>query len=112
MRTSTTLRSVAVLLLLAVFAVGCRSTTGQSAGAYIDDTNITTQVKAKLAAEKASSLTRVGVKTVNGVVSLDGVVDSVQDKVRAEEITRGVTGVKTVRNDLQIAAPSASPSTK
>jgi len=110
MRNSMTLRVVAVVLMITAFAVGCRSTTGQSAGAYLDDTNITTQVKAKLAAEKTSNLTRVGVKTVNGVVNLDGVVDTVQDKVMAEEIARKVTGVQNVKNDLQVnPTPSASP---
>jgi hyperosmotically inducible periplasmic protein len=110
MRNSRILSAIVFVLMIGVFAVGCRSTTGQSAGAYLDDTNITTQVKAKLAADKTSNLTRVGVKTVNGVVSLDGVVDSVQDKVMAEEIARKVKGVKSVRNDLQInPTPSASP---
>jgi osmotically-inducible protein OsmY len=108
MRNSMVLKVVALLVMISAFAVGCRSTTGQSAGAYLDDTNITTQVKAKLAADKTSNLTKVGVKTVNGVVSLDGVVDSAQDKTTAETIARKVTGVKSVHNELQVQ-PSASP---
>jgi osmotically-inducible protein OsmY len=108
MRNSMTLRAVALLVMISAFAFGCRSTTGQSAGAYLDDTNITTQVKAKLAADKTSNLTKVGVKTVNGVVSLDGVVDSADDKTTAETIARKVKGVRSVHNELQVQ-PAASP---
>jgi osmotically-inducible protein OsmY len=65
-------------------------------------------VKAKLAADKTSNLTKVGVKTVNGVVSLDGVVDSADDKTTAETIARKVKGVRSVHNELQVQ-PAASP---
>ena len=101
---------VVALLMLVAFASGCQSMTGRSAGRVFDDSTITASVKAKLAAEKAASLTRVGVNTVNGEVHLDGVVDSVDQKVRAEEITRQVNGVVRVVNSLQISGtPAASP---
>jgi osmotically-inducible protein OsmY len=100
---------LAALLLTATAAPGCRSMTGQSTGAYVDDSNITTQVKTKLAGDKASSLTRVSVKTVNRVVTLTGVVDSVHSKVMAEEIARSVAGVQGVQNNLQIEGTSALP---
>jgi hyperosmotically inducible periplasmic protein len=76
--------------------------TGESAGQNIDDTTITTQVKAKLAGERASNLTRVSVATADGTVSLTGIVPSVADRTRAEEITRQVKGVRSVMNGLQI----------
>lgn len=109
MHTLTRLTVLATLLLVVGFAPGCRSMTGQSAGAYFDDSNITTQVKAKLAGEKAASLTRVGVKTVNRTVTLTGVVDSPEQKVAAEDIALRVTGVQKVVNDLQVSGTSASP---
>jgi hyperosmotically inducible periplasmic protein len=109
MRNSMTFAVLAALLLTATVAPGCRSMTGQSAGTYFDDSNITTQVKAKLTGEKASNLTKVGVTTVNRTVTLTGVVDSVQTKVMAEELARSVAGVQTVVNNLQISGTSASP---
>jgi osmotically-inducible protein OsmY len=105
-----TFKGIVALLLVVAFAAGCQSMTGRSAGRVLDDTSITAAVKAKLVGEKAANLTRVGVNTVNGEVHLDGVVDSAAQKIRAEEIARGVNGVTRVVNGLQITGtPAASP---
>jgi osmotically-inducible protein OsmY len=101
-----TLRILVALLMLPA----CGSMTGRSTGRYIDDKTINAQVKTKLIGEKASNLTRIGVNTVNGVVHLDGVVDSVRDKIIAEELARQVGGVTNVVNQLQVnSSGSASP---
>jgi len=71
-------------------------------GQNIDDTTITTQVKAKLAGDKASSVTRVQVDTNRGVVQLSGTVESSADRSRAEQLVRGVDGVRNVVNNLQV----------
>ena len=68
--------------------------TGESACQNIDDATITSQVKTKLAAERASNLTRVSVATADGMVSLTGIMPTVADRARAEEITRQVKGVR------------------
>jgi hyperosmotically inducible protein len=81
---------------------GCQALTGETLGEHIDDTTITTTVKTKLAAEKGTTLTRIQVDTDRGVVQLSGVVDSAAEKSRAEQITRGVGGVKGVKNSLQV----------
>ena len=81
---------------------GCQALTGQTLGENIDDTTITTTVKAKLAAEKGSTLTRVGVDTTRGVVQLTGVVQSAAERDLAERVARNVGGVKNVINNLQI----------
>jgi hyperosmotically inducible periplasmic protein len=81
---------------------GCQALTGETLGEHIDDTTITSTVKTKLAAEKGTTLTRIQVDTDRGVVQLSGVVDSATDKSRAEQITRGVGGVKGVKNNLQV----------
>jgi hyperosmotically inducible periplasmic protein len=101
-------RAVVALLFLLSLTAGCHTMTGRSAGRYVDDTTIDTKVKAKLTGEKASNFTRIGVTTVNGVVHLDGVVDSVQDKVTAEELARQVSGVMNVVNQLQISGTGAA----
>jgi hyperosmotically inducible periplasmic protein len=97
--------SVMAVLIVLLLGAGCQSMTGESAGRNIDDATITTEVKAKLAAEKASNLTRVSVTTANGSVSLAGIVATPADRVRAEQITRSIKGVKTVANNLQIEKP-------
>ena len=104
MRVSNTLRIFVAVLLVLAFLPACRSMTGRSVGRVIDDKTITASVKSKLVAEKASNLTRIGVGTVNGIVHLDGAVDTVQDKVHAEELARRVDGVVNVVNNIQLSA--------
>ena len=99
-RSGTVLTVLAVMMLLAA----CQSTTGKTLGENIDDAGITTAVKAKLAAEKVSTLTRIDVDTNQGVVALNGTVKTVEDKVRAEQIARQVKGVRDVVNNLRIQA--------
>ena len=96
------LATVIVLLTVVAFGAGCRSTTGESFGQNIDDTTITTEVKSKLAADEAKSLTAVSVTTVKGNVSLDGVVPTAADRARAEQIAQRVAGVTKVTNNLQL----------
>jgi hyperosmotically inducible protein len=103
MKTST-LKPILISVMLALFlsAMGCTSMTGQTAGQYVDDSTLTSQVKAKLVAEKAANLTRVDVDTTNRVVSLNGVVESPEQKNRAEQLAMQVSGVQKVQNNLQI----------
>jgi osmotically-inducible protein OsmY len=93
--------------LVAVFALifvlgGCQAMTGRTAGQNIDDSNTTAAVKTQLARDKASSLTRIDVDTNGGVVALNGTVESAEQRARAEQIARGVGGVKSVINNLQV----------
>ncbi|HEY2918403.1 MAG TPA: BON domain-containing protein [Candidatus Binatia bacterium] len=85
-----------------VSMVGCTSLTGQTAGQYVDDRTITSTVKAKLVADKAANLTRVDVDTTNRVVSLNGIVESREQRARAEQLAMQVSGVRDVKNNLQI----------
>jgi osmotically-inducible protein OsmY len=85
---------------------GCTSMTGQTAGQYVDDSTITATVKAKLVGEKTANLTRIEVDTTNQVVTLNGIVDSAEQKAKAEQIAHQVGGVKGVKNNLQIQKQS------
>ncbi|HEY7166038.1 MAG TPA: BON domain-containing protein [Candidatus Binatia bacterium] len=89
--------------LIVLMIAGCQSMTGKSTGQNVDDAALTTRVKSVLVADKASNLTRVDVDTNNGVVSLNGVVDSPQQKARAEQLVREVSGVRGVNNNLQVS---------
>ena len=97
-----TMKAILPAIALACYLSGCQTITGETLGQNIDDTTITTTVKTRLAQEKGATLTRVQVDTNRGVVQLSGVVDSTTDRIRAEEVTRRVGGVKKVVNNLQV----------
>jgi hyperosmotically inducible protein len=81
---------------------GCQAMTGRTAGQNLDDTNITAAVKARLAQDKLSTLTRIDVDTNDGIVSLNGTVESAEQRAHAEQLARGAGGVKRVINNLQV----------
>jgi hyperosmotically inducible protein len=97
----------AFLLFVVMFVLGCQAMTGRTAGRNVDDATITASVKSTLVADKVSNLTRVDVDTTNGVVSLNGVVESQEQKARAEQLASRVDGVRKVVNNLQIQSSSA-----
>lgn len=99
-KTGTVLAVLAVMIMLAA----CQSTTGRTLGENIDDAGITAAVKAKLAAEKIATLTRIDVDTNQGVVALNGTVQTEAMKTRAEQLARQVKGVRDVVNNLRIQA--------
>ena len=99
-----TLSSVVLAAVLVIS--GCTSMTGQTAGQYVDDTTITASVKAKLVGDKTANLTRIEVDTTNQVVTLNGIVESADQKAKAEQLTRQVGGVKSVKNNLQVQKQS------
>ena len=96
----------AILLLwafvLLISVAGCTSMTGQTAGQYVDDSTITASVKAKLTADKVANFTRIEVGTTNQIVALNGVVESPEQKARAEQLAGQVSGVRSVPNNLQV----------
>ena len=91
-----------LLLAIVLSSSGCTSMTGESAGQYVDDSTITATVKAKLVGEKTTNLTRVDVETTNQIVALNGIVESPDQKQRAEQLAMQVNGVKRVQNNLQV----------
>jgi hyperosmotically inducible periplasmic protein len=95
-------RKLLVVMLTVVSLAGCQAMTGKTAGRNVDDATLTSSVKTKLAADKLSSLTRVDVDTNNGIVSLNGVVESSQQRARAQELASQVSGVNKVVNNLQV----------
>lgn len=74
----------------------------RSAGAVVDDSALTAQVKTALIGDETTKGTQINVETRDGVVQLAGFVNTDAERERATEVARGVSGVKDVRNDLQI----------
>lgn len=91
------------LLLTVAFFLGCASTPKQEGtGEYVDDTVITTKVKAAVLNEPTLKSAEINVETFKGVVQLSGFVRSQADINRAVEVARGVPGVKSVKNDMRL----------
>jgi osmotically-inducible protein OsmY len=91
------------LAILFVFMVGCAATPHQEGtGEYIDDTVLTTKVKALIFDEPTLKSAEINVETFKGVVQLSGFVNSQADINKAVEIARGVKGVKSVKNDMRM----------
>ena len=92
---------VCVVLLVAV--LGCAGTsTKEGTGEYVDDTVITTKVKTAIFNEPSLKSAEINVETFKGTVQLTGFVSSRAAIDKAVEITRGVSGVTTVRNDMRL----------
>jgi len=84
-------------------ATGCAVTRDQSSvGQYVDDSAITTAVKAKFVGNKEVDASSISVETLNGTVQLSGFAKSASEKSTAESIARNVNGVKSVKNDILI----------
>ena len=94
---------VGAALLTFSTASAAPAVAARSVGQVIDDTAITTEARAKLTAEKLSNLTKIEVKTENGIVTLNGVVDDADRRARAAQIVSGVNGVKGVINNIHVA---------
>ncbi|MGA6993141.1 MAG: BON domain-containing protein [Candidatus Deferrimicrobiaceae bacterium] len=90
-----------VCITLVTAFLGCASTPNrESSGQYLDDSAITTRVKASIFDDPSLKVLQINVETFKGEVQLSGFVDSAQSVRRAGEVARGVQGVKSVKNDL------------
>ena len=98
------LSTIAIFMLLTVVLAACTSMTGKTAGQNVDDATITSEVKAKLAAEKAATLTKIDVDTDRGTVYLTGTVETAEMRSRAEQVARSVKHVAGVVNNLTVKA--------
>jgi osmotically-inducible protein OsmY len=96
---------ISPLLAIALLTAGCteKTRTTESTGEYLDDTAMTTKVKAALAGDPGlKTLIDTSVRTDRGVVTLSGAVDSPELKARATQVAGNVSGVRGVKNDLTV----------
>ena len=99
------LKSFFIIITALLFAtlLGCASTsTKEGTGEYIDDTVITTKVKAAVLNEPSLKVAEINVETFKGVVQLSGFVSDAGDVPKAAEVARGVKGVTSVKNALVV----------
>ena len=97
MRGWTLTQAVVGIVLLALVVMGCASTpTERSTGEVIDDSAITTKVKAVLVGDPMVSALAISVSTFKGVVSLTGIVNSESERKRAIQLAEELAGVREV----------------
>jgi len=95
-----TLSFLVCILLVTVF-FGCASTpTREGTGEYVDDSAITTKVKAAIFNDSSLKVFQINVETFKGAVQLSGFVDSARSVKKAGEVARSVKGVQSVKNNL------------
>jgi osmotically-inducible protein OsmY len=100
----TTQKIAAMIFAVSLIGLaGCASTTKQeSTGEYIDDSWITTKVKAEILNEPTLKSTEINVETFKGSVQLSGFVSSNADIDKAVSLARKVKGVHAVKNDMRL----------
>ena len=73
--------------------------------AWVKDSVITAKIKAEYAKDKVVSAMNIHVETdAKGAVTLSGHAKSKEEAAKAESIAKGVSGVTTVKNDIQVTA--------
>jgi len=109
MKYGTTTTTAAILMALVATApltAGAQTTT-QETKTMVSDSWLTSKTKISLFADQRVKGTQISVDTAKGVVHLRGKVDSAEAKSAASDIAKGVEGVKSVKNDLQVVTPAA-----
>jgi len=92
-----------IFAILLATMLGCGSTsTREGTGEYIDDSVITSKVKAVIFDEPSLKSAEINVETFKGTVQLSGFVSSRADINKAVELARGVKGVTSVKNDMRV----------
>ena len=103
MKKTSIAKQVFMALILIAFIAGCASTMHkESTGEYVDDTVITTKVKAEIFKDPMLKVLQINVETFKGVVQLSGFVNSADVSARAAKVAKAVNGVKGVKNDLVV----------
>jgi hyperosmotically inducible periplasmic protein len=102
MNTRNILTAAAAAIVL-ITASGCAVTRGQeSTGAYIDDSAITTSVKARFVESTSVDASAISVETMKGTVMLSGFAKNANEKSTAESIAMKVPGVVAVKNVINV----------
>lgn len=76
----------------------------------ISDATVTSSVKGLLMTDRMINASQIGVETQQGIVNLNGIVPSPEQKLRAELLTRDIQGVRQVVNNLQVSMVTPTPS--
>ena len=101
-------RTVALVVALALSVSGCSALTGRPFVQWSDDKAILARVKTRLIEVNFRNLSRIDVDTHDGVVYLSGNTRTTDDKEQAEAAARAVEGVRHVVSNLVARQPDAN----
>ncbi len=94
--------STIIFAVILATVLGCASTPKhESTGELLDDSVITTKVKAAIFNESSLKSAEINVETFKGVVQLSGFVSTEADIKKAAEVALNVKGVTSVKNDMR-----------
>src|SRR5204862_7476038 len=95
-----------VLALILLLGVGCAR--------KLDDAKMSSEIQSKFSQDSGLASKQLTVQANNGVVTLSGTVENAAQRDAAGQQAAGISGVKTVINNLQIgnAVADANPSAK
>ena len=97
------LASTLIAALMLTSVVGCATNAKtESVGQYVDDSVITTGVKAAILNEPTLKVSEINVETYKGVVQLSGFVAAQDSIAKAASVARTVKGVQSVKNDIRM----------
>ncbi len=100
------IKRVFQMLLSAVLlsiVLGCAGTAHkESSGEYVDDSWITSKVKAAFVKDKTLKASEINVETYKGTVQLSGFVSDPGDVSHAADVARDIKGVTSVKNDIRV----------
>lgn len=98
-------KHVLVMSLVAIFALGGCAASGKSrsTGEVMDDTSIAARTKSALLADDVTDGLNIDVEVNRNQVQLNGFVDSQAQVDRAGVLAKGITGVTSVQNNLQVS---------
>lgn len=107
MNTRTILTFCTALVVGGAFLTGSENAFGKTAEKTpINDAWLTAKTKIALFADARVKGSELTVESTQGSVMIRGKVDSDAAKQAAEGVAKGIDGVKTVKNELQVVAPS------
>jgi hyperosmotically inducible protein len=109
-----------LIILVSLMATGCTAavvagvagggyamvTDERNSGRMMDDATITTRINSEMIKDHVVKARQIDVDTIDGHVTLTGVVKTRQETTRAVKIARSVAGVKSVKNNLQVGEKS------
>ena len=98
-------KRISALIIAATLAtmLGCASTaTSEGTGEYVDDSVITTKVKAAIFNEPTLKSNEINVETFKGRVQLSGFVSTSANIAKAVSVANAVNGVKSVKDDMRL----------
>ncbi|MGA9851908.1 MAG: BON domain-containing protein [Gammaproteobacteria bacterium] len=109
MKATNRLSALFVFVIMLAALAGCASTaTQEGTGGYVDDSVVTTKVKAALLDKLGAPSTQITVETFKGVVKLSGFVGSQEMITEAQQAAQSVKGVQSVENDLTVKGQQGS----